>query len=77
MLIQIVDSSGENVLLYRVSGNYTLAEAETRIKEEYQSAKEKEDNLDYDEFYIHDEVEENLPKGFTRVYTEIMICELF
>ena len=79
MLIQIVDSSGENVLLYEVHGNYNLEQAEELIREEYQAAKEKEDTVDEfeEDFYIHDEVESKLPLGFTRVYTEIMSCDLF
>ena len=79
MLIQVVDSSGENVLLYEVHGSYNLEEAEELIRGAYQTAKEKEDSVDEfeEDFYIHDEVESKLPLGFTRVFTEIMTCDLF
>ena len=81
MLIQLLDVDGNDAILYEVSDNYTLADAEKEIRAAYKLAKEKEDKLDYDEFeedfYIHDKVEEQLPQGFTRVYTEIIICDLF
>jgi hypothetical protein len=81
MLVQLLDVDGNEAILYEVSDDYTLADAEKEIRAAYKLAKEKEDKLEYDEFeedfYIHDEVEENLPKGFTRVYTEIITCVLF
>ena len=79
MLVQLLDTDGNNAILYDVTDNYTLEDAENEIRKAYADAKAKEDSVDEfeEDFYIHDEVEEQLPTGFTRVYTEIITCDLF
>ena len=75
MLIQVVNSDGENAILFGVSNNYSLDEATESIQKIIAKANEKVENSDED-LYLLDEVEYMLPSDIHRVYTEMINCDL-
>lgn len=76
MLVQVINKQEEDVILFEVSNNYTLEDAEKILRNIIQKANDMVENSETD-LYILDKIEEMLPHDIQRVYTETIICEIF